>query len=353
MAKSNKRYKENIGQSPGKLVYTGETQAKDTIFTLISYNKDSIGNTSSKDIVSLLPMVKPHAVNWLDVDKLHNVALMEQLGKQYQLDPLVLEDILNVDQLPKFEDYENYVFFTLKMLSLEADGHIRQEHVSFILGNDYLLSFQEKPGDVFNPIRRRIENPSGRHRRKGPDYLLYSLIDVVVDHYFLVVEHFGNEISELELRVSGKADKTLVKQINNLKRELVFLRKVMIPLREAVRKITVTENELVKEENEKYYNDVLDHVNQVIQDLEAQRELIGGVMDTYDSSLNYRMNNVMKTLTIITTVFIPLSFIAGLYGMNFKYMPELDHPYGYPITLGVMLVTGIGMFIWMKQRDWL
>lgn len=350
--KRNRRYKERIGKSPGALMYTGEETSKDTVVTLISYNKEKITTNTCNRLDQLLPMLKPDMMNWIDIDRLQNVSLIEQIGTQYNLDPLVLEDIMNVEQLPKFDDLQQYIFVTLKMLSLDEDG-VRQEQVSFILGNQYLISFQERPGDVFNSIRKRIENQNGRHRRKGSDYLLYSLIDVVVDHYFLVVEHIGNELAEIELKVSDKPDKSLVQDINVLKRELIYLRKVLLPLREAARKLASNENELIKEENEKYFNDVLDHVNQVIQDLEAQRELLGGVMDLYNSTLNYRMNNVMKTLTVITTVFIPLTFIVGVYGMNFKFMPELDYHYGYPIALGVMLFTGVSMYIWMKNREWL
>lgn len=350
--KRNRKYKDKIGKSPGALVYTGEENAKEPIITLISYNNEKITTSTCNKLDQLLPMLKPNDIDWVDVDKLQDVNLVEQIGAYYKLDPLVLEDILNIDQLPKFEDFHEYMFVSLKMLSLEGDG-IKQEQVSFILGNKYLISFQEQPGDVFNPIRKRIENQNGRHRRKDADYLLYSLIDVIVDHYFLVVEHLGNQLSELELLVSDKPNNTLVQQITTLKREFIYLRKVLLPLREAVRKLASSENELIKEENEKYFNDVLDHVNQVIQDLEAQRELLSDVMDMYNSSLNYRMNNVMKTLTVITTVFIPLTFIVGVYGMNFTYMPELEYQWGYPAALGVMLFTGIGMYIWMKNREWL
>ncbi len=350
--KRNRRYKEKIGKSPGMLVYTGEESVKDPLITLISYNKDKIANSSCNRLDQLLPMLKPDDIDWVDIDKLQDVKLIEQIGAHYKLDPLVLEDILNIDQLPKFEDLHDYIFVSLKMLSLSDKG-VGIEQVSFILGDKYLISFQEKPGDVFNPIRKRIENQNGRHRRKDSDYLLYSLIDVVVDHYFLVVEDMGNQLGELELKVSDKPDKTLVHQITMLKREFIYLRKILLPLRETVRKLVSTENDLVKDENVKYFNDVLDHVNQVIQDLEAQRELLADVMDLYNSSLNYRMNNVMKTLTVITTVFIPLTFIVGVYGMNFKYMPELEFQWGYPAALGVMLFTGVGMYIWMKNREWL
>jgi magnesium transporter len=341
-----------IGKSPGALMYTGEETKKETVVTLISYNNEKITTSTCNSLDQLLPLLNPGYLNWIDIDKLQNVSLVEQIGSHYNLDPLVLEDILNVDQLPKFDDLQQYVFISLKMLSLEDEG-IRHEQVSFILGSEYLLSFQEQPGDVFNAVRKRIESLNGRHRRKGADYLLYSLIDVVVDHYFLVEEYLGNQLTEIELKVSDKPDKKLVQEMTALKREFIFLRKVLLPFREAMRKLASSENGLIQEENEKYFNDVLDHVNQVIQDLEAQRELLAGVMDLYNSSLNYRMNNVIKTLTVITTVFIPLTFIVGVYGMNFKYMPELDYHWGYPIVLGVMLFTGTAMYIWMRRQEWL
>lgn len=350
--KYSKKYREMIGKSPGELVFTGEESKKDAVISLISYSPEKVSFSSCSKLEQLLPMLKPNGVDWVDVDKVQDVILIEQIGRHFHLDPLVLEDILNIDQLPKFDDLQSYMFVSLKMLSLEGNS-IKQEQVSFILGNDYLLSFQATPGDVFSPVRKRIENATGRHRRKGPDYLLYSLIDVVVDHYFLVVEHLGDRLTEIELRVSGKSDKRLVREITELKREFIYLRKVLMPLREAVRKLASSENDLIKEENEKYFNDVLDHINQVIQDLEAQREMLSSVMDLYNSSLTYRMNNVMKTLTVITTVFIPLTFVVGIYGMNFEYMPELAWRWGYPVVMGFMLLVGIAMYAWMKRREWL
>jgi magnesium transporter len=295
---------------------------------------------------------KPGNIDWIDVDSLHNLALIAQIGEQFNLDPLVLEDIMSEEQLPKFDDLHQYIFVSLKMLSQEKNG-IKHEQVSFVLGANFLISFQSKPGDVFSPVRKRIANPQGRHRRKGADYLLYSLIDVVVDNYFIIAEHLGERVAELELQVNGRQNKLLVHHITELKREFIFLRKVLFPLREVIRKLATSENDLIEEGNAKYFNDVLDHVNQVIQDLEAQRDLISGVTELYNSSLNFRMSNVIKTLTVITTVFIPLTFIAGVYGMNFKHMPELDWKWGYPVVLFGMLVLGVGMFVWMKRRDWL
>ncbi len=225
--------------------------------------------------------------------------------------------------------------------------------MSLVLGKNYLISFQEKKGDIFEPIRQRIENGLGRARRKGPDYLLFALMDIVVDNYYFVIESLTDELALLEAELSERDNPNLIYRINNDKQKLFMLRKAVNPLRESLRKLAGAESTAIASDNRKYFEDVLDHVNHINQDIEVQRDMLNGYVDVYNANVNNRMNNVMKTLTIIATIFIPLTFMAGIYGMNFENMPELKWQYGYPALLSVMFVSGVIMFIYMKRRDWL
>lgn len=342
------------GKAPGTLIYTGNSTGEPTELTLIKYNLHEHTQLVSGNLEEVLAAFEPDKVNWLNVSSLEDVALIEKIGQHFELHALILEDILNVDQMPKVQDMGAYDFATLKMISVNSeDKEIDQENVSLILGKNYLISFQEKKGDIFEPIRQRIEAGLGRARRKGPDYLLFALMDIVVDNYFFVTDSLTDELASLEIDLTQRDDPSLIYRINNDKQKLFTLRKAVNPLRESLRKLTGGESGLVLADNRKYFNDVLDHVNHINQDMEVQRDMLNGYVDVYNANVNNRMNNVMKTLTIIATIFIPLTFLAGIYGMNFENMPELQWQYGYPTLLGIMFVLGTAMFVYMKRRDWL
>jgi magnesium transporter len=293
-------------------------------------------------------------VTWLDIDGVHQNEVLESVGAQINLHPLVVEDIHNTYQRPKVEDYEDYLYIVLKMISWGEDSkEIQAEQVSLILGPSYVLSFKEDPGDIFDPVRLRLREGKGRIRKLGADYLAYSLLDQVVDNYFLVLENLGEQIEDLEEELVTNPDASTLQTIHHLKRELIFLRKSVWPLREAISSLERGESPLFHPETLVYLRDVYDHTIQVIDTIETFRDMVSGMLDIYLSSISNRMNEVMKVLTIIATIFIPLTFIAGIYGMNFVNMPELQWPWGYFMVWGVMITIVIALVIYFKRKGWL
>ena len=298
--------------------------------------------------------VNTPGVTWLDIDGVHQNEILEAIGAQANLHPLVIEDIHNTYQRPKVEDYEDYLYIVLKMISWDEDSkEILGEQVSLLLGNNFVVSFKEDPGDIFDPVRKRLREGKGRLRKMGADYLAYALLDQVVDHYFFVLENLGEQIEDLEEELITNPDASTLQTIHHLKRELIFLRKSVWPLREAISSLERGESPLFKPETLVYLRDVYDHAIQVIDTIETFRDMVSGMLDIYLSSISNRMNEVMKVLTIIATIFIPLTFIAGVYGMNFTNMPELQWPWGYFMVWGVMIVIFIGMLIFFKRKKWL
>ena len=344
-----------LGLPPGTLVYTGVHRSDDhPDFSLIKYKDDKKEISKSRTWHQTKAALDTAMVNWINVDGLSNEKAVEEIGNHFNIHSLVMEDVLNVDQLPKFEDHESYFFITMKMLSLTANkGEVETEHISFILTKGVLISFQEHLGDLFDPIRDRIEKGIGKITFNDADYLLYRLIDAIVDNYYLVISALSEDVSQLELLLLKDPGPAEVAEITKLKRRIMTLRRDIHPLREALRNLYNEESDLVCEKTKAYFNDVMDHLNHIIQDLEVQREALTGFFDLYNSNLANKMNGIMKTLTVITTIFIPLTFIVGVYGMNFKHMPELDWEYGYFDAWGLMLLTGMGMFYYMKRKEWL
>jgi magnesium transporter len=282
------------------------------------------------------------------------VDLIRTLGERFDLHPLVLEDVLSTGQRPKFEDFDDYIFMVLKTLHAgDESGHISTEQISVVVGGNFVITFQEVPEDPFEHVRARIRDGKGRIRSMGADYMAYALVDAVVDHYFIVLEQLGDEIEALgEEAVSDPTPDTL-HTINSIKRELGSLRRSVWPLREVISAIQRAESELFSEKTEIYLRDVYDHTIQVVETIETFRDTVGGMFDTYLSSVSNRMNEVMKVLTIIATIFIPVTFVAGLYGMNFQRMPELAWPWGYPAALLVMLAIALTMIAYFRRKGWL
>lgn len=293
-------------------------------------------------------------MTWINVDGLHETELMGELGKIFDLHPLTLEDILNTHQRPKMESHEKYIFVVLKMLSCAQEStEILSEQVSFILGPGYVLSFQEKLGDVFEPVRQRIRSHKGRIRARGSDYLLYALVDAVIDHYFVVLEKIEEQLEVLGEAVFEDPSATLLAEIQGLKLELVRMRKAVWPLRETISGLVREESELIEERTEIFLKDVYDHTIQAIDTVEGFRDTVSGLLDIYLSNVSNRMNEVMKVLTIIATIFIPTTFIAGVYGMNFDFMPELKWHWAYPLVWIVMIAVGVSMIFYFKKKKWL
>jgi magnesium transporter len=308
-------------------------------------------------ITELIAHIKLNHVNWINLDGLHEKSIVQKLADHFCLHSLLVEDITS-DHQPKAEEYDDFLFLTLKMLYRIDEGKIDYEQISFVLGKDYLLSFQEKEGDLFGLLRDRIRLDQGRVRKKKADYLLYRVVDIIVDNYYNVLDAIGEQIETIEDEIYKNSTETQFKNIQQLKKELIFLRKALYPLRDAMSKILKDESGFIDPVNLRYYADVYDHVVHLIDSLDTYKDLTSGLMDIYINTLNTRMNEVMKVLTVISTIFMPLTFIVGVYGMNFHTdkstwnMPELDSPYGYPIVMGFMLLIVIAMIRYFKFKKW-
>ena len=353
-AKQTKTRSKKAGLPPGTLVHIGEKKAESVRIAVIDYDQQNFQESQVANIEDCFQFKATPTVTWINIDGLHDTSIIEKLGKHFDLHPLILEDILHTAQRPKCEDYDNYIFVVLRMLSFGDDNEVtKSEQVSLILGSNFVISFQERVGDVFEQIRDRIRNAKGRVRKMGPDYLMYALLDAVVDGYFGILEKLGENIEAMaEELVSEPTQKTL-QQIHDLKRQMIFLRKSVWPLRELIGGLQRAESSLIKQDTNIYLRDVYDHTIQVIDTVESFRDTVSGMLDIYLSSISNRMNAVMKVLTIIATIFIPLTFIAGVYGMNFKNMPELEWRWGYGLVLIVMMMVVVIMLIYFKRKKWI
>jgi magnesium transporter len=355
MPKLTKKRSQKAGLPPGTLIHIGEKKREVPKITILDYDETQFQEREAKSVEECFPLKEKPTVTWINVEGLHQVEVLERLGGCYGLHPLVLEDILNTDQRPKMEDYGEYIYVVLKMLNYDdKSGQIEAEQISLILGQNFILSFQEgKEGDVFGLLRERLRGGKGRIRKMGADYLAYSLIDSVVDHYFIILERLGERVEFLEEELVTEPTTKTLQEIYNLKREMIFLRKAIWPLREVISGLERGESSLIQQNTQIYFRDVYDHTIQVIDTIETFRDTVSGMLDIYLSSVSNRLNAVMKVLTIIATIFMPLTFLAGIYGMNFKYMPELEWRWGYPLVWMIMIAIGIFMLIYFRKKKWL
>jgi len=330
-----------------------ETLPDEALVHVIHYSESSFDER--KAIGSHFAPGKDNSgVTWINVDGYEQPAAHERIGNCFGLHPLVLEDILSRDQRPKLDDYDDYLYIVLKMLDYdEAKDEILMEQVSLILGSGFVLSFQDKGGDVFDPVRERLRNGKGRIRKAGADYLAYALVDAIVDNYFVILEKIGDRIDYLEEELVTDPKPEKLDLMHSLKREMLFLRNSVWPLREVIGAMVRGGSPLIHESTEVYLRDVHDHTIQVIETIETFRDMLSGMLDIYLSSVSNRLNEVMKVLTIISTVFMPLTFIAGVYGMNFRHMPEIGWRWSYPVVLGVMLVAALMMLLYFRRKRWL
>jgi|YelNatPaOPRAMG01_1025707.scaffolds.fasta_scaffold00053_5 magnesium transporter len=352
--KSSRKHSLKAGLPPGSLVYTGDKTDKEPEITTVIYHEESYTETVST-LFKECPVISPESstVTWIHVNGLQDTGSLEDLGACFHLHPLVLEDILNTDQRPKLDDYGDYLFIVLKMLQVQEEGSVAAEQISLIVGNNYVISLHESDQDTFGIIRERLKAGKGRIRKSGADYLAYALLDLIVDQYFVILEDQGEFIEEMETEVVSTPTPATLSQIHRMKRAMIMLRKSVWPLREVISRLERSESPLIKEPTLLYFKDVYDHVIQVIDNIETYRDILSGMLDIYLSSVSNRLNEVMKVLTIIATIFIPLTFIAGVYGMNFKYMPELEWQYGYFVTLGIMITVALFMLHFFKRRGWI
>lgn len=349
--KKKVKHSAKAGLPPGALIHIGQKSTDPVTIELLDYNEKSSRVEEGSELPAVSQCLKSETVSWVNVNGIHDTDLISEIGKAYKIHDLVLEDILNTEHYPKVEPFDSYVFFTMKMMSLK-DGAIRREQLSIVFSKTFVLCFQERKGDVFDPLRERIQKGSGIIRKKGTDYLVYRLIDTVVDNYFFIVENIEERLETLEEAVIVDTDNDHTREIQMMKREILALRRSLVPLRDAVSSLEKGVSELIEPANSKYFHDVYDHLIQIHDMLETNREMLSGMMDMQMANMSNRMNQVMKVLTVIATIFIPLTFIAGIYGMNFDHMPELHYRYGYYIVWAVMLVVFAAMLAYFRNKKW-
>jgi magnesium transporter len=321
------------------------------ILELIAYDREHYERHDSLSVQELCSKLQKGRVNWVNLDGLYNQDIIETIQHHFNLHTLLIDDVLS-DQRPKAEEFDDYLFFTLKMLYKIEDNSIDYEQISFVLGKDFLISFQEKEGDLFDGFRDRIRLDQGRVRKKQSDYLLYRLIDIIVDNYYNVLDRIGDMIEEMEETVYENPSTDSFSKIQSLKKELIFLRKALYPLRDAISKLVKGETEFVREENIRFYSDIYDHVVHIIDSLDTYKDLTSNLLDIHINAMNNKLNEVMKVLTVISTIFMQLTFIVGVYGMNFDVMPELKWEYGYYTVWGVMLLAVFAMLAFFRHKKW-
>lgn len=355
MLKFMKKRSRKSGLPPGTPVYIGEKPQTKTRITIIDYDENRVVEKTGVSPDDCIPLKDTPTVTWINVDGVQELDVLQRLGAGFGLHPLVLEDIMNTDQRPRMEDLGDYIYVVLKMLYRRpGESDVTAEQVSIILGPNFVISFQEDAaGDVFEPIRERIRGNRGRIRKLGADYLVYRIMDAIIDNYFVILETFGQEIEQLEDKVVDRRAPPVVRALHNSRNEMLLFRKMVWPVRELISGLQHTESPLVKEDTCIFLRDVYEHVVQVIDNAETLRELLASLLELYLSSISNRLNEIMKVLAIISTVFMPLTFVAGVYGMNFKFMPEIKSPYGYPAALGVMMLIALGMLAFFRRRKWI
>jgi magnesium transporter len=354
-SRATKRRVKKIGLPAGSLVYTGEKMKNSVRMTLIDYDAQNFEERTLKRVDESLSYKLKPTITWINVDGVHDPVMLEKLGENFGLHRLVTEDLMNITQRPKCEDFSDYLFVVLKMLSFnEKENKIVPEQISLIFGQRFLLSFQEDiKGDIFHVTRNHLRADEGKIRKMGADYLAYALLDTLVDNYFIILEKLGDRIDLLEEELMIQPDKVVIERLYQLKRELLFLHKAVWPLREVISSLVRRESPLIHESTSPYLRDVYDHVVQAIDSVEIYRDMLTTMLDLYLSSVSYRTNETMKVLTIIATIFMPLTFLAGVYGMNFRHMPELEWEYGYLLVWIVMIMLGVIMVVYFKKKKWM
>ena len=345
---------ESIGLPPGTPVFVGEQQSEAVKITLYDYDDAHTERRIVQSIEECFPYKDMPSVTWINVDGLHDVAMLERLAHDYGLHPLTIEDIVNTQQRPKVEFFDNYIALNLKMYTFDINTYeLDIDHVSLVLGKNFVLTFQERQGDLFDAIRARIQYNKGKIKKGGADYLAYSLLDAIVDGYFKVLDRIGDEIEDIEEKLFTNPESSILQDLHDLRQELIFFRKTVWPLRTIMNELDRQETELIEDSTSVYLRDLYDHVVQVIETLETFREMLSGHLEVYLSTISNKTNEIMKFLTIIGTIFIPLSFIAVVYGMNFKHMPELEWRWGYYLIWAVMIGIGVALLAYFRKKNWI
>ncbi len=353
MARFLKKRNKNKGLIPGSAVFIGEKKVDEIRIRVIDYDKTKLHEDELKNISDGTVYKETNTVSWINIDGLHNSDLMKEIGETFDLHPLLVEDIMNTDQRPKFQESDNNLFLVLKMLRYnDTNNIIIAEQLSMVIGKTFLLTFQEQPGDVFEPVRERIRKQKGRIRATSTDYLAYALIDTVVDNYIYIVERYGERIEDMEESVLENPEPKIMEQLSDFRREMNFLRKNIRPAREAIIQLSKLDSDLINKKTKPFLKDLEDLITQTSEAIDTYREMLSDQMNLYNSNLANKMNDVMKILTIFAAIFIPLTFIAGIYGTNFEYLPELHFKYSYFIFLGAMVIIAVSLLIFFKRKKW-
>ncbi|MGM0416479.1 MAG: magnesium/cobalt transporter CorA [Thermodesulfobacteriota bacterium] len=354
MARFLKKKEAALGQAPGTAVFIGEQKVSETQINSMCYSTTEWEEIPIDPAEKWTPDESGAAVQWVDITGLHNPEAIKNIAARFNLHPLTVEDILHTGQRPKMEEFDHYLYFVLKMLHFDQeDKVIRSEQLSIVMGDSFVLTFQEQPGDTFTPVRERIRKQRGRIRKSGSDYLAYALLDTVVDNYIASIERLGEEIEDIENEIIANPNREVLEKINLYKREINYLRKTARPAREFILQLSRLDNDLIKESSVPFVKDLLDLSTQSVEIVETYRDVLSDYLDIYNTGINNRLNDIMRVLTIFSAVFIPLTFIAGIYGTNFEYLPELQYRYSYFIFWGVLIVIAVVMLRFFRKRNWL
>jgi len=361
MARIIKNISRKSGLQPGSIVYIGKPrpEPKTVAIDVIEFNKDAFRRVEINSVDECSGYHNPGTISWFNINDIHNTELITKIGGYFNIHPLSLEDIANTGHRPKIEENDQYIFLIVKMLDLDENGKVRSEQLSIVIGSDYIISFQENVGDIFGPLRERLEKSLPRTRYLNADYLAYSLLDAVVDNYYTILEKLGEQAENLEDSIALEASRENLGQIHELRRELLYLRKAVWPLREVIGALDRNGSNLIHRSSRPYIRDLYEHAVQVIDTVEMLRDITSGLLEIYLSSIGNKTNSVMKVLTIIATIFIPLGFLAGVFGMNFNTsaspfnMPELNYKYGYPLFWLLVIIVGGGLLLLFKKKRWL
>ncbi len=354
MARFLKNKEASLGQVPGELIFIGEQKVPASTIRILDYDQGNLNERFLQDIKEGLPYKETPTVTWLNIYGLHDTELLRSVGKGFGLHPLVLEDISNTGQRPKMEEYDDYLFFVLKMMRYDEDeGKIHSEQLSLVLGKNVLITFHEQPADVFEPVRDRIRKQRGRIRKVGIDYLAYALLDTIVDNYIYIIERLGEQIEEIEDAILESPTQEVLTKINDYKREMNYLRKAIRPAKESILQLCRLDSDLIQEQTVPFLKDLLDLASQAVEVIDTYREMLSDHLNIYNTGVSNRLNEIMKVLTIFSAIFIPLTFIAGIYGTNFENLPELHYRYSYFVFWGVLLTVALLMVKFFKRRNWL
>lgn len=350
----NANASKSLGKAPGELVYLGDKENLETLLEVHEYTATEYQTYQTKQIKKVFNVKGNNRVTWVNINGLSSAEDITKIGEYFKIHQLILEDIVNTNQRPKIDEFDNYVFVVLKMLYHNKENELLTEHISFIIGADYVLTFQETEEDIFGPIRKRFRNQKSRLRSLGADYLAFSLMDAIIDNYAVVIETFGGKVEHIEDELFLESPREDVsRDIQYLKQDLLRLRRNILPSREVISRIVKSESALITIKTHEYLKDLQDHILQINDNIDLYREMVWGLMDMHMTTISNKMNGIMKVLTIISTIFIPLTFIVGVYGMNFEHIPELDYKYGYFFLWGIMIALFVALLIFFRRKKWL